>query len=461
MRKIVLDPVTRLEGHLKVEVDIDGGKVVEARAVGTMFRGFETILNGRDPRDAVPITQRICGVCPVSHATAATLALEEAFGIGQVPTNGRLIRNIVLGGNYLQSHIIHFYHLSLPDYVKLPDNPLFANAHKGDMRLNAAANQQMVDHYFKALEIRRKAHELVAHFGGKMPHQVTIVPGGTTQIPTQARIDACKALLAEIAAFVENEYQSDVNTLATAYSDMFQTARGVGRMLSYGGFPLDDGNQKFLFASGVNADGVTQKVDRARVSEDVTYAWYDKSAGGDPLSSNTQTSADKSGAYTWVKAPRYGDEPCEVGPLARMIISGYHQGGISAMDRIVARYTESRLVARHLAGWLDELTVGAPVAVPYEIPESGTGIGMMEAPRGALLHAVRFSGMKITGYQAVVPTTWNASPRDAKNVSGPLEKALLGLEVPDPDNPLPVVRVVHSFDPCLACAVHMFQTEPA
>ena len=460
MRKIVLDPVTRLEGHLKVEVDVDGGKVVEARAVGTMFRGFETILKGRDPRDAVPITQRICGVCPVSHATASTLALEEAFGIDQVPTNGRLIRNIVLGANYLQSHIIHFYHLSLPDYVKLPDIALFANAHKGDMRLNDSANKVLVDHYFKALEIRRKAHELVAHFGGKMPHQVTIVPGGTTQIPTQARIDACKALLEEITAFIENEYQADVNTLATAYSDLFQVARGPGRMLSYGGMPMDDGNRKYLFESGVYFDGVRQKLDRSRISEDVTYSWYDNTGNGDPLSTSTQAVVDKAGAYSWVKAPRYNGEPCEVGPLARMIISGYHQGGISAMDRIIARHTESRLVARSLAGWLDELVVGASVGISYEIPESATGIGMMEAPRGSLLHAVRISGQKILGYQAVVPTTWNTSPRDGKNVSGPLETALMGLPVSDADNPLQVVRVVHSFDPCLACAVHMYQKDP-
>lgn len=456
MRKIVIDPVTRLEGHLKVEVSVDNGKVAAAEAVGTMYRGFETILAGRDPRDAVFITQRICGVCPVSHATAAALALDDACGV-EVPTNGRLIRNLVLGGNFLQSHIIHFYNLSLPDYVNFPEVPPFTRHYTGDYRLNKEANERLVNNYFKALEIRRKCHEMVALFGGKMPHQATIIGGGTTMTASRERVAAYRALLAEISQFVDNEYQEDARLLANAYSDYFQLGRGSGNFLAYGAFPLDDAGKETLFTPGAYIGGQTLSLDPGKIAEEVAHSWYDNSGAGKPAVTATHAQYGKADAYSWVKAPRYAGQTCEVGPLARMWLSGRYTTGPSVMDRIIARMLESRLIAKSLARWLDELVIDGPCQADLEIPYDGSGVGLTEAPRGALGHWVTINDHKIERYQAVVPTTWNASPRDKSGQPGALEQALIGLPVADPENPLAVVRAVHSFDPCLACAVHVIK----
>ena len=454
MPKIVIDPVTRLEGHLKVEVTAEGGKVVAAEAAGTMYRGFEAILAGRDPRDAVYITQRICGVCPVSHATAAAFALDDAFG-AEVPANGRIIRNLILGGNYLQSHIIHFYNLSLPDYVQFPAIAPFTHGYTGDFRFNKETSERLVGNYFKALEIRRRCHEMIAIFSGKMPHQVAIIAGGTTNNAKPEKIAAYRALLAEITSFVENEYQEDTRLLAGAYSDYFKVGKGSGNFLSYGAFPLDDSGRETLFAAGAFIGGQQAALDIAKVTEDASHAWYDKSAEGTPDRTGTNAQFGKAGAYSWVKAPRYAGSVCEVGPLARMWISGRYTAGVSAMDRIVARTLEARIIAKALAGWLDELDPAKPCEAAVEIPYAASGVGLMEAPRGALGHWVTIRNHRIERYQAVVPTTWNASPRDAGGKPGALEEALVGLPVPDAANPLAVVRTVHSFDPCLACAVHV------
>lgn len=456
MRKISIDPVTRLEGHLKIDVAIENGRVVDAHAVGTMYRGFEAILAGRDPRDAVFLTQRICGVCPVSHATAAALALDDAFNV-TVPKNGRLIRNLILGGNYLQSHIIHFYNLSLPDYVQFPEIAPFTPHYKGDYRLNKETNDRLVGNYFKALEMRRKCHEMIANFSGKMPHQVAIIAGGTTQNATVERIEAYKKLLVEITAFINNEYQEDVMTIARAYDDYFKAGIGNGNALVYGAFPLDESGREMLFPGGVYLQGKVTAVDKNLITEDVTHAWYTPVTGGNPADVETAAQFGKPGAYSWVKAPRYGSETVEVGPLARMIVSGRYKGSFSAMDRIVARMLEAKLIAQTLPTWLNDLEIGAPCEGTVEIPYSAQGAGLCEAPRGALGHWITIENHRIAKYQAVVPTTWNASCRDKNGKPGPIEAALIGVEVPDADNPLPVVRAVHSFDPCLACAVHILK----
>jgi len=453
MRRIVIDPVTRLEGHLKVMVEVDEGKVAKAEVVGTMFRGFEKILSGRDPRDAVFLTQRICGVCPADHATASALALDDACK-AEVPENGRLLRNLMLGGNYLQSHITHFYHLSLPDYVQLPEIAPFSPHYTGDFRFNKETNEKMAGHYFQALNIRRKCHELVAQFGGKMPHLASIVAGGTSQNATPFRIKSARVLLGEVSEFINTVYEEDVRTIAAGYHDYFNAGKGMN-LLTYGAFPMDAGGRANLFARGVYADGKISALDPARISEDVSHSWYNASSGGPPTEISTQADADKQGAYSWVKAPRYDGAVFEVGPLARMWMNGVYRGGISAMDRIVARMMEAKMMAGAMTGWLDELKEDGECEVAVEVPYEAEGAGMTEAARGALGHWVKIRGGRIERYEAVVPTTWNASPLDASGQHGPIETALLGLEVPDADNPLPVVRVIHSFDPCLACAVHL------
>jgi hydrogenase large subunit len=372
-----------------------------------------------------------------------------------VPTNGRLIRNLILGGNFLQSHIIHFYNLSLPDYVQFPAVAPFTHAYTGDHRFNKETSEKLVAHYFKALEIRRKCHEMVAIFGGKMPHQASIIAGGTSMNAARDKIAAFRQLLDEIGQFVAGEYADDTRLLANAYSDYFKIGAGPGNFLCYGAFPQDDSGREKLFAAGTYIGGQAGGLDAGKVTEDAAHAWYDGSADGPPAATATAARYGKAGAYSWVKAPRYGGEVCEVGPLARMWISGRYTAGVSAMDRIVARTLEAALIVKALEQWLDELTPGAPCEADVEVPYAAAGAGLMEAPRGALGHWVTIDKHRIARYQAVVPTTWNASPRDAGGTSGALEQALVGLPVADTANPLAVVRTVHSFDPCLACAVHV------
>lgn len=456
MRKIVIDPVTRLEGHLKVMVNIDGGKVVNAEVAGTLYRGFETILVDRDPRDAILMTQRICGVCPADHATAAALALDDLCSV-HPPHNGRLLRNIVLGSNYLQSHITHFYQLSLPDYVQGPAIAPFSPNYTGDFRLSKAASERMMDHYFKALKIRRTCHEFVANFAGKMPHQASIMVGGIAQNAVKERVGMARKLLTTIREFIYGEYEEDAGMLAKYYADYFKIGKGPGNLLAYGAFPLDHSGQKMLFESGIYLNGQVAAVDRTRITEDVSHAWYRDSSAGNPVLIHTEAQVGKKGAYSWVKAPRYDGKVCEVGPLARMWLSGRYRNGISAMDRIVARMEEAKVMAGALATWLDELDMNGECLADVTMPDHGMGAGMTEAARGALGHWVAVKNGKIQRYEAVVPTTWNASPRDKAGQPGPIEAALEGIHVPDADNPLPVIRVIHSFDPCLACAVHLIE----
>jgi len=304
MRRIVIDPVTRLEGHLKVMVNIDGGKVVNAEIAGTLYRGFETILMDRDPRDAILITQRICGVCPADHATAAALALDDLCSV-QLPPNGRLLRNLVLGANYLQSHITHFYHLSLPDYVQGPAIAPFSPSYTGDFRLGKDASGHMMDHYFKALKIRRTCHEFIANFAGKMPHQGSITVGGIGQNVVKERMDIARKLLATIYEFIHSEYEEDAGILANYYADYFKIGKGPGNLLAYGAFPLDHSGKKMLFERGIYLNGKFTSVDANLITEDVSHAWYHDSSAGNPALIHTEAQVGKESAYSWVKAPRY------------------------------------------------------------------------------------------------------------------------------------------------------------
>ena len=283
-QKIVIDPVTRIEGHLKVEVEVENGIVVDAHTSGTLFRGFELIMQGRDPRDAQQIMQRICGVCPTSHATSGALALDDAFGI-EPPPNGRIIRNLIFGSNYIQSHILHFFHLAALDYVKAPEGVMPLNPqYAGDYRLPADINAQAVNNYLKALEMRRKAQEMLAIWGGKMPHVQAIVPGGVTELPDTQKIYEFLVRLEELTDFINNVYVPTVKAVAEAYPDWFDIGRGCMNMLAYGGFPLEEGRdhvskQKF-FPSGVYVRGQFKELDPALITEEVKYSWYKDDTGG-------------------------------------------------------------------------------------------------------------------------------------------------------------------------------------
>ena len=447
MAKISIEPVTRIEGHLKVDIEVEGGKVVGARIAGNLFRGFELIMNGRDPRDAQHLVQRICGVCPVSHALAASLALEDAFGV-QPPSNARIVRNLVQGANFVQSHILHFYHLAALDYVKGPDVPPFVPRYAGDYRLPAAVNDAAVQHYLQALEMRRKSQEMLALFGGKMPHHVTFVPGGVTEQVTVDKIVSFTWRLRELQNFVDNVYIPDVLAVADAYKDYASIGGGYGDFVSFGVFILDDAATQKLLKRGTYINGHDGGMDTAQISEQVKHAWYAQATSNtNPSNGRTEPQPEKAGGYSWIKAIRYNGAPAEVGPLARMWVNGDYRKGVSVIDRHAARALECKKIADAMQEWLKQLQPGAPAYTKAEVPAQGSGVGLTEAPRGSLGHWLNIAGGVTSNYQCVPPTNWNCSPADDHDVLGPVEKALIGTPIADAANPIEAVRVVRSFDP--------------
>lgn len=446
-QSVNIDPVVRVEGHHRVEVVVDevGGtlQVVDAKVSGVLFRGFERILVGRGPLDAPDITQRICGVCPVSHGLAATAALERATGL-QVPENARLMRNLLLAADFLQSHILHFYLLSLLDFVDGPDRPPWQPSWRSDKRIRGEGATILVEHYLAALEARRKSHEMGALFGGRLPHPPAFIAGGLSTVPKSEDVARCRSYLAELEKFIWEVYLPDVEMVAAAYPDYREIGGGHKRLLAFGCFDEDDRGETKLFPRG--RTGESSQVDIAAIREHVAASWYEEDTGAPVY--------PKENAYSWVKAPRYGEDPYEVGPLARMWVKGLYQEGVSVIDRHRARAREAAEIVSAMRRWLEQIVPGRPVYEPYAVPENAAGEGLTEASRGALGHWVKIAGGKIEHYSIITPTCWNVSPRDAKGVRGPMEEALIGTPVRDLAEPVEVLRVVHSFDPCLACAVH-------
>jgi hydrogenase large subunit len=478
-QKVLVDPLTRIEGHLGIEATVDGGKVVEARCAGTLYRGFEQMLAGRDPLDAVQITQRFCGVCPTAHALASSQCLDNALGITP-PDNGRIIRNLIQGANYIQSHILHFYHLAALDFVRGPEFPPFIPRFEADYRLPEKVSQEIIGHYVQALHIRMKAHEMSAVFSGKMPHCASVVPGGVTVTPAVDKVTTFLWRLKELREFIENVYIPDVLTVAGVYRDYAEIGRGGRRYLSYGAFDMDSDpdvlKRTRFFQMGRVVDGKRAPVDPAKITEDVRHAWYREAPPSHPSKETTEPDRKKEGAYSWLKAPRYDGASYEVGPLARAMVNTVdganpalakavdgalselrlkRENLCSVMGRHLARALETKILADAMADWVLQIKLDEPVAVGHKMPESAAGMGLWDASRGALGHWISIRNQKIERYQAVVPTTWNASPHDGKDQPGPIEAALVGAPVEDPANPFAVARIVRSFDPCIACAVHL------
>ncbi|HBY03961.1 MAG TPA: nickel-dependent hydrogenase large subunit [Desulfotomaculum sp.] len=468
-QKVIIDPVTRIEGHLKIEVDVEHGKVTDARSSGTLFRGLEIILKGRDPRDACHIMQRICGVCPIAHGTASMFCLDDAFGV-QPPTNGRILRNLIQGANYIQSHILHFYHLAALDYVLGPDTAPFIPRFKGDYRLPKPVNDMAVGHYIQALTIRKKAHEMGAIFGAKMPHVTVFTAGGVTENVTAEKIALYKQYLAEMTSFIDNVYVPDVLAVANVYADeWFSIGKGCSNMLCYGLFKesdkADPDGQKMFLKRARYTKGQFGSVDAKKITEHVKYSWYnDSTTGRYPGTGATVPEPRKESGYSWLKAPRYDGLPHEVGPLARLwanqhkdVVALGEEKAFSVLGRHAARALETSAIAHAIPAWLEQLVPGQPAFAPFDIPKEGSGMGLHEAPRGALGHWITIKDYKIDNYQAIVPTTWNGGPRDDNGQRGPIEEALVGCPVKDPENPIELVRVVRAFDPCIACAVHVLE----
>jgi len=551
---IVVDPVTRIEGHLRIEAEVDGGRVTDAWSSATMFRGVELILKGRDPRDAWAFTQRICGVCTTVHAIASIRAVENAIG-AQPPTNARLLRNLIIASQAVQDHVIHFYHLHALDWVDvvsalqadpaatsslaqtISEWPLsstsyfrgvqkklrdfvergqlgpFANAYWGHQAyvLPPEANLLAVAHYLEALDWQREFIKIHAVLGGKNPHLQGFVVGGmaTPVDPDQqasinsTTIQLMRDLIEKGRQFVEQVYIPDLLAVASFYKEWAGYGAGPGNYLVFGDYPEDDGaGAKLFLPAGVIRGrnlSVVEPFDPQKVAEHIKHSWYDY-AGGDgqalhPFDGETQPHytgpkppfdrLEVDGKYSWLKAPRYDGLPMEVGPLSRMLVA-YASGHLrvkqlvdatltklgvgpaalfSTLGRVAARGLETLVLAEKIIDWLNELedNMGRhDLRIhdndrwdPQSWPREATGVGFHEAPRGALSHWVHIRDGVIENYQCVVPSTWNAGPRDATGQRGPYEQALIGTPVADPEQPLEILRTIHSFDPCIACGVHV------
>ena len=556
--RIVVDPVTRIEGHLRVELDIQDGKVIDAYSSGTMVRGIEIILKGRDPRDAWAFTERVCGVCTTVHALASVRCVENALDI-VVPPNAEMIRNLMFAAQYMQDHVVHFYHLHALDWVdvvsalsadpaatsalaqsisKWPNSSpgyfsdlkkrltkfvesgqlgIFANGYWGHnaYKLPPEANLMAVAHYLEALEWQKEIVKIHTIFGGKNPHPNYLVGG----VPCAINLDENNAINAERLAyvgtllgqaqdFINQVYIPDLLAVASFYKDWGAIGGGLPNYMAYGDLPMNGYNDpsSFKFPRGVIMNRNLAEVqeinpaDVEEIQEFVTHSWYEyedgNEAGKHPWDGETKFNftgpnppydqLNVEGKYSWLKTPRWKGNAMEVGPLARMLVgfaSGKDEyveavtGALTTLDvpvealfstlgRTAARGLETQL----MAGWSmefynqlmanikngDTRTATTEKWEPSTWPDEAKGVGMTEAPRGALAHWIRIKDKKIDNYQLVVPSTWNASPRDAQGQRSAYEASLIGTPVADPEQPLEVLRTIHSFDPCIACAVHLY-----
>jgi hydrogenase large subunit len=549
--RIKIDPISRIEGHLRIDAEVDGGLVSKAWASCTMWRGIENILIGRDPREAWLFAQRFCGVCTTVHALASVRAVEDALKL-QIPPNAQYIRNLILILHALHDHIVHFYHLSALDWIDVMQIPkadpvktaslaqslsswtrnspqefksaqdkvkalaasgqlgIFANGYWGHpaMHLPPEVNLLGFTHYLQALEFQRKSNQVVAILGGKTPHIQNLTVGGVANAIdldslgtlTMDRLAMIRSLIDEVIPFVHEVYFPDVCAIAGMYPEWFDVGCGARNYLAVPDLPNGSG---FDLPGGVIFSGdlsAARKFEtaadpdfRRAVTEDSTRAWY-KGGALHPWKGKTQpdyTDFQDNGKYTWVKAPRYDGRPMEVGPLANVLV-GYAQGHPltrkwtdeaiarvsavakgkvtvdkleSTMGRYAARAIRSAMLADLAVKHCELLTnniLNGDVAThnPPQFPKGEVeGVGTHEAPRGTLSHWVVVRDGKLANYQAVVPTTWNASPRDSQGQVGPYEASLLRNPVADPERPLELLRTVHSFDPCMACACHTFDAD--
>lgn len=554
-KRITVDPITRIEGHLRIDVEVDNGHVTKAWASGQMWRGIEKILVGRDPREAWSYTQRFCGVCTTVHAITSVRAVENALQL-EIPVNAQLIRNIIQAAHAIQDHIVHFYHLSALDWVDvtsaLKANPVttaklaeslsdwslngphemkavqerlktfvgsgqlgpFASGFWGHpaMKLPPDVNLMAVAHYMQALDVQNFANKIVAILGGKSPHIQNVAVGGVSNsvshdAPSVLNIERLllvKGFIDKLSHFVKSAYMTDVPAVGAFYLDWTKYGGGVNNYLSVPDCPQDSKGTVFDLPGGYISGGdlktfkpITTFNDayfRDGVEESSKHAWYTGDKALHPWVGETEpqyTDFQENGKYSWVKAPTFYGKRAEVGPLADVHIGvaagnkryiKYLNEAIGTM-KAVGKLSDVPLIAlqstigRHAARAVrcavmidtlndqwerlvanigkDQTTFNAPTFPKGEIK----GVGFHQAPRGALSHWVVIDNGKIKNYQAVVPSTWNAGPRDANDQPGPYEAALMNNPIADPDKPLEVLRTVHSFDPCIACAIHMFDNE--
>lgn len=454
-KRIVINPLTRISGFLEIDVRIENNIVVDAKTKGNLFRGFEQMLVGRSPFDAVYFTQRICGICSAAHSMASSLALENALKIEPVE-QGRYLRDIIHCCEFLQNHIRHFYQYTVPDFVKLDQNTLLETDHN-DFRLAKAINDRIAQHYLDSLAISRSAHQMLAVLGGKAPHNHGVFIGGITTKATAEKVVLIDSLLQKIIEFIDDKMIPDVYDIAHYYPEYFKLGGGYSNLLSYGSFH----DYKELGTLYTNPLVLTKKglevFDENKIEEKVDYSYYKLSVNTDKRDQVVpEPDMDKKEAYSWVKAPRYNGLPFEVGPLARLILSGNYRNRISAMDRTIARAIEAKKIAEIMKILLKQIIPGVEMQQKYELPLSASGRGLVDTTRGALGHWLEIKNQKISFYQIITPSTWDFSTRDENGYRGVAEEALIGTPIVNPDEPVEIGRILRSFDPCMSCATHVY-----
>ncbi len=542
MTRSVIDPITRIEGHLRVEMEVEDGVVSDAWVSGGCFRGMELVVKDRTPEDAAHIVQRICGVCPVSHSHASSIAAEKAYGI-TIPNGARIIRNLLEGAQFLHSNILWFYNLAALDYVN-PLNALEADpaaayelakaagtSTNSDLtelqgRLNTfAANGQLsifsgnwfeseggegfklppeldlicTAHYLEALKMQARASEVAALLGGKMPHVMTLVPGGTAFVPTEQKLDDLLTMVNEIYDWVSTTMLPDTLAIAPYYADAFNFGKGCGRYVAWGVFEgpdwpyendyIEQMKNRYFPMGILDENFRVSNVEESLITEYMGNSWYEGSGSFNSPYFTTKpnfTSYDVEDKYTWVKCPAYDGKPMEAGSMARLFAAyrrgvpfikenvddllvavGAKKGDLSALQstlgRTAVRQVETLYIAQLMQEWVAELMLAIQEGESSYFEEpmrtTGSGTGFWEAPRGALYHSEDVRGGTINGYQIIIPSTWNLAPINENGEHGPMEQALIGVPVTDIEMPINALRTVHSFDPCTACAVHI--SEPA
>jgi hydrogenase large subunit len=446
MAEIIIDPLTRISGFLEIGAETDQNTIINSEVRGLLFRGFETMLSGRPPLDAVFFTERICGICSTAHAYASTLALEEAIKV-EPSVNDKYLRDIIHGFEYIQNHLRHFYIMVFPDYVRVTSPPLVNSEKFTDYRLPEEINQRLNGHYAMSFEYARLAHEGQAVLAGKAPHNHGIFPGGVATDITAYKLEKVKSTAERLLSFVSSIMREDAETLAYYYPDYYEMGISYPNFMSYGAFDYGDSEISYV-SPGILMDGVLYEFQRDLITEQVMYAWYQNTApnNADP---------SKKDAYSFVKAARYNGMPMEVGPLARMLISGNYHGGHSCMDRIMARMLETEKILRIILALIERIKLLPNSQRELIIPDTAAGAGLIDTTRGALGHFVSVKGKVIEHYDIVTPSNWNLSPKDSNGTAGVIEKALTGTVIQDIQNPAEIGRIVRSFDPCVSCATHL------
>ncbi len=489
MNKKLLSPITRIEGHLSIETRVEGGKIAEARSMGEMYRGFENIMTGRSPIDAARITQRICGVCHEVHGIAAARALKALYNV-ELPKNGALLIDIILALHMACDHMLHFYHLSVPDYVdfgailsyngshpeykaiknwvKAKGPYLFTKRVKGDYIKEPKYALPLIVHYVEALELIGLGSSALATLGGKAPFCHVVFPGGITTEITEDKLAKVSDIADKIYSFVITKYIPDVMSLGKLMPQYLSIGEGYHNLICYGGF-RSTGDP--VFEPAVMIDDKKLPFNSGLIAEDVASSFYE-GGGLTPFSKGeTRPSPDKANAYSWIKSPRYNGNPMETGPLSRVYLNLHKDNRLekrlndlghpkerafSTIGRHLARAVEAAILLEFLQKAISMVNPDEPTIndIDLNAPVTGTGLGLSNAGRGELLHYVEAKNGKVLRYQCVVPSTWNFSPRDSNGRQGPAEKALENTPVAFGDGMIEAGRVVRSYDPCLACSIH-------